>query len=51
MIKGSAFPGVDPAAVDAALVRAKENEGRVIPDPKLEIKDITTEGKVIMEFN
>jgi hypothetical protein len=31
--------------------RAKENEGKPIPDPEISFKEITTEGVVILEFN
>jgi len=37
--------------VDAALANAKKNEGKVIPDPTIKFKEITTDGTVILEFN
>ena len=48
---GVALPNVAPAAVLKAMRRAFENEGILIPDPKLTIKDITSNGTVKMEFN
>jgi hypothetical protein len=33
------------------LLRAKKNEGEIIPEPTISFKKITTDGVVILEFN
>ena len=48
---GVKMPKVAPQAVIKAMKNAKMKRTVEIPDPRLKIKDITTNGTAILEFN
>ena len=51
--QGFIFPGIDPDAIDKAIKsgNSQGTQNKEWPDPTIRIKSISTNGKVICEFN